>query len=288
MSNILDKNDFRPLILAGLVIAVIVILTVLLFVCQNSNSNMTSTFGQNQGRNQNQKIKVFSFSLYGKHDKYCLGMIRNVEQIRRNFPGWQVWIYMAPDVPAKTRMSLSKYKIVRIIPCKGTVIDRFMAIDDPRVQIMMVRDADSRIHDRDAGCIRQFDRMKDKSFHIIRDHNGHWYKILAGMWGMKKQAFKYLKASTMQSIYENYTGGKAIDTSYGYDQDFLAKAVYPNLCMRSLLVHDGKHKFEKDTSVNYPFPVALNLKEKDFVGQAYHIGNDGQDVAEYKIEDYGS
>lgn len=235
---------------------------------------------------QKKGLKVFSFSLYGKHDKYCIGMIRNVQQIKEKFPGWQVWIYVAPNVPVKTRYALAQFTNARTIPVnKGNMIDRFMAIDDPRVEIMMVRDADSRIHDRDAGCIRDFENDPEKSFHIIRDQNGHWYKILGGMWGIKRKAFvDHTLPGTMKSMYQEFINGQEASASYGHDQDFLAKVIYPKLLPRFLLVHDEKHNFEGDPTVKRPFPVALS--NTDFVGQSYHIGDNGQDVAEYRNEDF--
>jgi hypothetical protein len=210
-------------------------------------------------------------------------MIRNAQQILEQFPDWQVWIYMAQDVPEETRSKLRKFTNVVVLPVsKGNMIDRFTAIDDPRVELMMVRDADSRIHARDAGCVRDFEKSS-KSFHIIRDHNGHWYKILGGMWGMRREAFAYLGAKSIRELYQKFTGEQN-NAAYGHDQDFLAQFVYPKLSMSNLLVHDDIHKFEKDAQVYASFSV--KLQGLDFVGQSYEVNDNGQDIPLFKIEDY--
>ena len=62
---------------------------------------------------------------------------------------------------------------------------RFLALDEEGVELMMVRDADSRIHVRDRWTIHTFVESKHKA-HVIRDHPEHKTPILGGLWGLKR------------------------------------------------------------------------------------------------------
>jgi hypothetical protein len=62
---------------------------------------------------------------------------------------------------------------------------RFLPIDEPEVELMMVRDADSRIHVRDRWTIHEFIKSQHKA-HVIRDHPYHTTPLMGGLWGLKK------------------------------------------------------------------------------------------------------
>ena len=132
--------------------------------------------------------KVFSFCLYGSNPKYNVGMIENIKIINKMFNDWFIYIYYN-NVPIDDLEKMQELQNVVLIKSKydnaNTTLDRFIPIDDPNVEIMFVRDADSRIHDRDIWAIKQFIES-DNKFHIIRDHIWHGTLILAGLWGIKR------------------------------------------------------------------------------------------------------
>ena len=39
--------------------------------------------------------KVISFSLYGKLDFYCLGLIENIDLINEKYNDWKIYVYYA-------------------------------------------------------------------------------------------------------------------------------------------------------------------------------------------------
>ncbi|MGN7074038.1 tetratricopeptide repeat protein, partial [Neisseria sp. P0001.S004] len=64
---------------------------------------------------------------------------------------------------------------------------RFLAINDPEVEYVIFRDADSIICYRDAAAVSEWIKS-GTLFHTIRDSGSHTALILAGMWGAKAGA----------------------------------------------------------------------------------------------------
>ena len=217
---------------------------------------------------------VFSFSLYGDNSRYTVGMIKNAEHIPRRFPGAEVWIYIADDVPTQIRDTLQSLPAVRLIdvpthPGAFNMFFRFHAIDDMDSGIMFVRDADSRVHERDAACIEDFLVDETKQLHIVRDHRYHTQPIMGGLWGMRKDtSFRISDEQQRQGI------TRAI---YCEDQYFLHKSVYPRY-IHSVMIHDDHHHIDPSiprTSFRVP------IVDHQFAGQAYTINEDGSDKPLY-------
>jgi hypothetical protein len=180
-------------------------------------------------------VLAFSFCLYGPYNaRYYPGMLENVYLAGKHFPAWKVYIYYAPDVEESLVNHLRACSNVVLIPTGITgpknMIHRFFAIDEPGVELMMVRDADSRIHWKDRWAIREFVASRFLA-HTIRDNVVHTARMMGGLWGLKKAA-----GITVQSEYASYVE----DTSRGFrnahDQNFLADVIYPKV-LPTLLVH---------------------------------------------------
>lgn len=202
-------------------------------------------------------------------------MIKNAEYIPRRFPGAEVWIYIADDVPQYIRSSLQYLPSVRLIDMsrkqdRMNSFDRFMAIDEMSDNsILFVRDADSRVHERDATCIEDFIADPTKKLHIIRDHRwGHIQHIMAGMWGIRKDT-----QLSMKRLIEKYI----TDTSHIYfgDQIFLRDAVYPAY-IHSAMIHDDFYLIDGHLPRT---PFRVPVINHAFVGQAYDITEDGGDAS---------
>ena len=198
-------------------------------------------------------VRVFSFCLYGpENPRYYPGMLENVELARRYFPDWKVYVYYAPDVTESMVARLSACPTVVLIPTGVTgpinMIRRFYAIDEPGVDLMMVRDADSRIHWKDRWAIRE---CVDSSCvaHTIRDHEEHTAHMMGGLWGLKAGSGVSLRSEYAAYVEDATRGGRV-----GHDQNFLADVVYPRVVSR-LLVHIGKGPiFLGETQVvKFPF-----------------------------------
>lgn len=169
-------------------------------------------------------VNVFSYCVYGDSPKYCLGMIKNIEQIKLFFPEFEVWVYCGNDVPSIYIDQYKSYSFVKVIEFPFTggrmMAYRLFCIDDHEVDVMIVRDADSRFEKRDIWCIRDF-LTNDHKIFTIRDHPWHGRTIMAGLCGFKK-----LSDITMEKWYNEFkVCGIDLD-AYQTDQTFLERYVY--------------------------------------------------------------
>jgi len=220
-------------------------------------------------------INVFSFTLFGSADKYCKGMLRNVALIEAAFPSWEIWIHIGNDVPESIIHSLEQHPSVKLIYTNevGMVnkLYRFFPIDDSTVGVCCVRDADSRILDRDISCIKDFIES-DKLFHIIRDHPNHHHPILAGTISIKKGLINNIHGLFCQYREKNDV------TTFWNDQDFLKAIFYPRVLAVSM-IHDDLQQFEP-YSMKTPFKVPINTG-LDFIGQVYEYDENGNEYPKF-------
>ena len=224
---------------------------------------------------------VFAFSLFGDKRKYTEGMVVNARQISARFPDARIQVYIADDVPADISVRLSNYPNVRLIPVKRladtqNTLDRFKALDDDDCDVLISRDTDSRVHDRDAACIEDF-LASNKLLHIIRDHRCHGVRILAGMWGLRKKAL----TQPIQPMIQTWLSSHGNPTRYGCDQMFLAYVIYPAFVGRAM-IHDANGHFRPHETEFQPFRVPIIGKL--FVGQVHDFNEAGEETEECGID----
>lgn len=221
---------------------------------------------------------VFSFSLYGTNPKYTRGMILNAEQLSRSFPAARVNIYTAPDVPVDVVATLQAMPNIRVIPVpqrpgSAGMFDRYRAIDDEDCDVMIVRDADSRVHARDAACIEDFLSAPEKLLHIIRDHKYHTCRIMGGAVAMRKAA---VADRPMAARLEHWLHR----SQYMMDQNFLITEFYEQL-RSATLVHDRYGRFAAtEESVPFRVPIVDDL----FVGQVHEFRSDGTEYTTFPAD----
>jgi len=180
-------------------------------------------------------VHAFSFCLYGPPKSlYYQGLLENIQLIQQHFPDWVTYVYLGSDVSQSFEDTLRSYASVRIRRTGLSNFDnrmfRYFAIDEDDVELMMVRDADSRIHERDRWAIHDFLNKSTYLVHAIRDHPEHSVPMLAGLWGIRKSAGLY-----MRKEYEDFKKTPK-PCSYGEDQCFLTEKVY-NVLFSNILVH---------------------------------------------------
>ena len=198
-------------------------------------------------------VNTFSFCLYGpENPRYYPGILENVYLAGTYFPTWKVYIYYAPDVTHTIVEHLSACSNVVMKPTgilgEKNMIHRFFAIDEPEVDLMMVRDADSRIHWKDRWAIRRFVASPCLG-HTIRDNIEHTACMMGGLWGLKRSAGINVRAE-----YEKYTEDVSLGHRNAHDQNFLADVIYPKV-LPSLLVHysNGRVFVGETRAVAFPF-----------------------------------
>jgi len=207
--------------------------------------------------------KVISFSIWGGNPTYNVGAIRNAELAKIFYPNFECWFYIHKEtVPPSTIEYLSNLGNTKIILKEGDLNSckpmmwRFECIDDPEVEVMMSRDTDSRIYEREKQAVDEW-LNSGKLFHIMRDHPAHETQILGGMFGTKK-----IPDVNWSSILSNYcqTGNR------DYDQTFLRDYIYP-LIVNNSIIHASFYKWEGHAK---DFPINFD-SEYHFVGEyVYH------------------
>lgn len=216
--------------------------------------------------------KVISFSIWGQDPKYLQGALRNADLAREIYPGWVCRFYCGQSVPLYYIAELSSKDNCELVMMnqwgdwKG-LYWRFVAASDPQVDIMISRDTDSRLNEREKSAVQEWIES-DKLMHIMRDHPFHGYPVLGGMWGAKRGAFK-----DMQNLIDNFSTSDA----YGTDYEFFRQVGLPHLGIDKILVHD--EFFEKKK-----FPTSRNGYE--FVGEVYdqndnHVKEHRQALIDY-------
>lgn len=205
---------------------------------------------------------TFSFCLYGEYNpKYYGGLVENLKLINKYFPGWFTNVYVGSDVPDSYIETILKFDGVRIRKVNATgpilMMHRFLAIDEPDVDAMIVRDADSRIHYRDRWAIKEF-IVSNYYAHAVRDHGYHIVPMLGGLWGMKKHE----SLPRLTKLVEPYLGTRWM---FGMDQEFLARDVYP-LLQHVMLVHTCITYRASEFETHVPFPWAFS--EACYCGKA--------------------
>lgn len=249
--------------------------------CTNTWTTAVIPFGSNKGLDMTftnaqpvlqtnyiirKLLKVISFSLWGAELKYTKGAIKNAELALTIYPEWRCWFYIHEEsVPKEIIDELKQFPNVDIIIMKDLVLamsTRFISIDEPSVEVMISRDCDSQLGERERAAVDEW-LQSDKALHVMRDHpchgkyNGH--RILGGMFGMKKVG--YWQGWKKEFIkYINRHG------EWGLDQTILQEVVYPLFDKHNdIMVHASFNKFE---SYARDFPVDFD-PEYHFVG-GYH------------------
>jgi protein O-GlcNAc transferase len=198
-------------------------------------------------------MKVFSFSIYGDNPIYTIGGVKNAKLIKELFPEWKSIFYIADDVDPNIIKQIQDYGgIVELKPSNESFAGmfwRFMAITRDDVDVMIVRDCDSRVSERDVVSVDEF-MLSDKLYHIVRDHPiGHHYPMNGGMWGCKQNPFinriNFHINDFLKSHYNHIfnTDNAKKDSIRNADQMFLMNRIYP-IAVNSCLVHDEYFKYE--------------------------------------------
>ena len=219
--------------------------------------------------------RVFSFTLFGSQEKYWKGLLVNIDLIHEKFPGWEIWVYIGNDVPDTVLHTLESKSVTLIETHETGMVNkfyRFFPIDDLYIETCIIRDADSRIYERDESCIRDF-MLSDEGAHIIRDHPNHHHKMMAGMLGIKQGVL----GIPIRFLFEHWR--KSSGTSNFWDDtDFLVQLIYPRISHYAL-VHDEHRNYGEEGQ-----KATLKVGIRDglhFVGQVYEYDENGVEFPKF-------
>jgi len=217
---------------------------------------------------------IVSYSLWGNNKMYWNGALYNIELVKKYYPDFICRFYIDKCCDQKLIDSIEESDKVEkvIINNKPDVFYgmfwRFFAADDKDVDIMLSRDCDSRISEREVAAVREW-LSSDKDFHIMRDHPLHGIPILAGMWGCRNGILRDIGLSSKIDQWNQFD-------KYGVDQDFLRDIVYPLIKSQSM-EHDEFFNFN---SCKKKFPIGRI--DMGFVGEIYDENN-VRNPNQYKI-----
>lgn len=208
-------------------------------------------------------MNYISFSLYGSNPKYLVGAIRNAEQIRRFYPDFVPLFYVDPVVSESCITDLEAlgarvYQMINSSQVSNLMMWRFMAVEKPDADVVLVRDADSRFSERESRAVDQWLRS-DKLFHSMRDYPAHDTEIMGGMWGWKKPL-----RLTMYDDSVNWL--RLAANKLVVDQQFLSEIVWPKV-EHTVMQHDSFFRDKYPGSI--PFPDGDSTEDGSFVGEIF-------------------
>lgn len=223
---------------------------------------------------------IFSFCIYGSNPKYCLGMLKNLEQIREKYPNFTVHIAMGNDVPEKYELAYNSFSNVRITKYNYSgnylMVYRYYPIDLPNVNTVIIRDADSRFTKRDVHYINKFLEQTKYRIFTIRDHHEHNVPIMGGQWGIKN--IPSFNGINIRDYYETVYNNK--QDCYQNDQRFLVEFIY-NQYIRTFIAYTHKYVFNRKE--NYELMVLPRENEYDFCGNVVLFDETENEYNQFKF-----
>jgi len=195
--------------------------------------------------------KVISYSLWGKDPQYVIGAILNADIAEKEWDDWTCRYYVASTVPESAVKELASRDNTEVILMNEDIgwngmFWRFYAAGDPEVDVMISRDADSRLYVRDKVAVDEW-LGSDKDIHIMRDMCQHGWAICGGTWGARNGVL-----SNIVDLINKFSR-KDGDNNHGIDQHFLT-ALYPHIINKAF-VHDDWFPYKFTQEVKHPFPI---------------------------------
>lgn len=173
--------------------------------------------------------KMVAFSLYGSKPAYCETLILNAKAMKEIYPDWTMRVYHDDSIPKHIvpRLQLFNVECVNVADINASHIPgtfwRFLALADWDYDVVIMRDADSLISEREKILVDEW-LATDKPFHVIRDWYGHTDLMLAGLWGARGGFLGDIRARI-----DHYLANEAKIHPTHADQFFLAQHVWQRI-----------------------------------------------------------
>lgn len=175
-------------------------------------------------KRRTKRKNILSFSLYGNDTLYLESAVLNSELVHSLYPSWVCRFYVDDSVPSSVleRLSQNKAEIIMMDPdsTMPKTMWRFLAADDPKVNYILFRDADSVISRQEAKLVEEWVNSGQR-FHTIRDYGSHTELILAGLWGMAAGSIPDMSEKIEQFVQQGNLHSRFAD------QHFLRKVIWP-------------------------------------------------------------
>lgn len=197
-------------------------------------------------------LRAISFSLWGFDRKYTHGFEANVELARRFYPDFQVWVFHDHYGPwldgADRKLHRGESN------GHSGLFWRFEATCVEYLDAVIVRDADSRLNEREADAVAEW-LESGRTLHVLHDHRHHArHPIMGGLWGCRPWKMQ----RDFSAEFKAMGGAQAV---WGDDQRFLEKHYWPQLEEAGEVLHhssvDLRFPLSPKSDVR-PFRVALD------------------------------
>lgn len=227
-------------------------------------------------------VNIFSYCIYGANPKYVEGIIKNLEQIRDHYPTFHTWIVVGNDVPPEYIEKYKSFPNVKLthFPLTGgrLMTYRFFPIDDQSVECMIVRDADSRITERDRECIKRF-LESEHTVYTIRDHFYHKCPIMGGQWGIKRTPLynQFQFELEYHVVKDSLTKDCGVD-AYDTDQYFTRHYIYPKYGSSMIAFTSVTYEFSQIETIEEITPPRKD--DTDFCGNVFEFKCNDEGVLE--------
>lgn len=202
--------------------------------------------------------KIISYSLWGSGPIYTRGAIENAKSVPKIYgKEWKCRFYIDSTVPPEIVDELKKLNNCDIILMpnhteSSGMFWRFLAFCDPDSEIVLIRDCDSRVSNREYLSVLEWLAVSDLyPLHLIHDVNSTRY-IIGGCWGGRSNEFR-----EMNKWIKEWN----VNFQYGDDEDFLCDVVFQKFFPNRILDHDSKawrRLFKSWKVLNFPIE-----KQKD-------------------------
>jgi hypothetical protein len=218
---------------------------------------------ENQGTWLGRGRRIISFSLYGSSELYLVGALANAREYSLLFPGWELVFFVGDSVPRDVVESLQRQESCQVIQMgempedSSAMLWRYLPASWSSTEAVLFRDADCRPSARERAAVDEWLATR-KSAHGMRDHANHHEALMGGLWGVRGNVLRNVKAMI---------DGYGIDSHFSGDQRFLRSVVYP-LVADDLLIHQDWPVYPDASGVEIrPFPTLRSGSE--FVGQGF-------------------
>ena len=214
---------------------------------------------------------LVSFSLFGQQARYCEMAVLNVLAARRHLPDFVCRFHTDASVPPAllARLQALGAQCVdmgaqgqQILPTMW----RFLAMDEPGADCVLVRDVDALIDAREAAAVQAW-RASGLPFHIIRDDCCHTELILAGLFGIRSGVLRDMGQRIARYL---QAAGPAARERYA-DQLFLRHAVWPSV-REHALTHDRVYNYGTHVQPLVHAPAAGQGPRNAFIGANHATG----------------
>jgi len=248
---------------------------------------------------------VIAMSLYGRDPRYTWGALRNAQLVPVHLPDWTLRVYVAAD-PAPPRLAVPP-RIVNKLRLLGVEVARvsatgnsmaaaaaaarnwrLLAADDRRLDYFLVRDADTRLSEREAAAVRDWTSTVAKladddrgaphaagagALHCVRDHPKHADRPLVdGLWGGRPRALHQLlgqnvSATMMGAVSNASSSSSSANRSVDVMTRLLNEALWRRVGNFSYCYDSVSACDRWPASRRRPFTVARQRRQ--YVGQKF-------------------